>query len=135
VKEFADVFPEELPGLTPKRELDFVIHLKPRTKPIVRIPYRMSTPELQELKMQLNKLLDLELINPSLSPWGAPISFVINKDGSWRLCSDYCQLKKYTIENQYLLPRINDLFDHMKGVMIFLNVDFRSGYHKLCIKE
>jgi hypothetical protein len=86
VKEFADVFPEDLPGMPPERELEFTIDLKPRTEPIVRMPYRMSTPELQELKMQLKELLDLGLIRPSVSPWGAPVIFIRMKDGSWRLC-------------------------------------------------
>jgi hypothetical protein len=73
VKEFADVFPEELPGMPPERELEFTIDLKPGTEPIARTPYRMSIPELQELKMQLKELLDLGLIRPSVSPWGAPL--------------------------------------------------------------
>jgi hypothetical protein len=101
VKEFADVFPEELPGMPPERELEFTIDLKPGTEPIARTPYRMSTPELQELKMQLKELLDLGLIRPSVSPWGAPVIFIRKKDGSWRLCIDYRQLNKATIKNQY----------------------------------
>ena len=111
VKEFADLFPEELPGMPPERELEFTIDLKPGTEPIARTPYRMSTQELQELKMQLKELLDLGLIHPSVSPWGAPVVFIRKKDGSWRLCIDYRQLNKATIKNQYPLPRIDDLFD------------------------
>jgi hypothetical protein len=95
----------------------------------------MSTPELQELKMQLKELLDLGLIHPSVSPWGAPVIFIRKKDGSWRLCIDYHQLNKETIKNQYLLPRIDDLFDQMKGTMVFSKIDLRSGYHQLQIKE
>jgi hypothetical protein len=83
------------------------------------MPYRMSTPELQELKMKLKELLDLGLIRPSVSPWGAPVIFIRKKDGLWRLCIDYRQLNKVTIKNQYLLPRIDDLFDQMKGAMCF----------------
>jgi hypothetical protein len=135
VREFVDVFPEELPGLSPERELEFTIDLKPGTEPIARMPYRMSTPELQELKMQLKELLDLGLIRPSVSPWGVPVIFIWKKDGSWRLCIDYRQLNKETIKNQYLLPRIDDLFDQMKGVMVFSKIDLRSGYHQLQIKE
>jgi hypothetical protein len=85
VKEFADVFPEELPGMPPERELEFTIDLKPGTEPIARTPYRMSTPELQELKKQLKALLDLGLIRPSVSSWGAPVIFIRKKEGSWRL--------------------------------------------------
>jgi hypothetical protein len=135
VKEFADVFPEELLGMSPERELEFTIDLKLRTEPIARIPYRMSTPVLQELKMQLKELLDLGLIHPSLSLWSAPVIFIRKKDGSWRLCIDYHQLNKATIKNQYPLPRIDDLFDQMKGAMVFSKIDLRSGYHQLWIKE
>jgi hypothetical protein len=123
VKEFVHVFPEELPGMLPERELEFTIDLKPGTEPIARTPYRMSTPELQELKMQLKELLDLGLIRPSVSPWGAPVIFIRNKDGSWRLCIDYRQLNKATIKNQYPLPRIDDLFDQMKGATVFSKID------------
>jgi hypothetical protein len=99
VKEFADVFPEELPGMPPERELEFTIDLKPGTEPVAKTPNRMSTPELQELKMQLKGLLDLGLIRPSVSPWGAPVIFIRKKDGSWRLCIDYRQLNKAMIKN------------------------------------
>jgi hypothetical protein len=135
VKEFADIFPEELPRMSPKRKLEFTIDLKPGTEPIERTPYRMSTPELQELKMQLKELLDLGLIRPSVSPWGAPFIFIRKKDGSWRLCIDYRQLNKATIKNQYPLSRIDHLFDQMKGAMVFSKIDLRSGYHQLRIKE
>ena len=101
VREFADVFLEELPGMSPKRDLDFTIDLKLGTEPIARMPYRMSTSELKELKMQLKELLDLGLIRPSVSPWGAPVIFILKKDGSWRLCIDYRQLNKAMIKNQY----------------------------------
>jgi hypothetical protein len=89
VREFADVFPEELPGMPTERELEFTIDLKPGTEPIERTLYQMSTPELQELKMKLKELLDLGLIRSSVSPWGAPVIFIRKKDGSWRLCIDY----------------------------------------------
>jgi hypothetical protein len=82
VQDFSDVFPRELLVFLPERELDFTIDLKPRTELIARIPYRRSTPELQELKMKLNELLDIGLICPSVSPWGAPVIFIRKKDGS-----------------------------------------------------
>jgi hypothetical protein len=131
VREFADVFPEELPRMLPERELEFSIDLKLGTEPIARMPYRMSTPELQELKMQLKELLDLGLIRPSVSPCGAPVIFIQKKDGSWRLCIDYRQLNKATIKNQYPLPRIDDLFDQIKGATVFSKIDLRSRYHQL----
>jgi hypothetical protein len=99
VREFADVFPEELPRMSPEREFEFTIDLKPRNEPIARTPYRMSTLELQELNMQLKKLLDLGLIRPSVSLWGVPFIFIRKKDESWRLCIDYHQLNKETIKN------------------------------------
>jgi hypothetical protein len=123
VREFADVFPEELPRMLLERELDFTIDLKLGTEPIARMPYRMSTSELKELKMQLKELLDLGLIHRSVSPWGAPVIFIRNKDRSSRLCIDYRQLNKATIKNQYPLPRIDDLFNQMKGVTMFSKID------------
>jgi hypothetical protein len=87
------------------------------------------------LKIQLKDLLDLGLIRPSVSPWGAPMIFVRKKDGSWRLCIEYHQLNKATIKNQYSLPRIDDLFDQMKGETIFSKIELRSGYHQLQIKR
>jgi hypothetical protein len=134
VRSFLDVFPEELLGLLPKGELEFSTDLKSRTEPITRTPYRMSTPELQELKMKLKELLDLGLIRPSVSPWGASIIFIRKKDRSWRLFTDYRHLNKVTIKNQYLLSRINDLVDQMKGAKVFSRIDLRSRYHQLRIK-
>jgi hypothetical protein len=127
VREFADIFPEELPGMPPERELEFTIDLKPGTEPIARTPYRMPTPELQELKIQLKELLDLGLIRPSVSPWGAPVVFIWKKDRSWRFCIDYYQLNKVTIKNQYPLPRIDDLFDQMKGATGFSKIICDQG--------
>jgi hypothetical protein len=135
VREFADIFPKELPGMPPERELEFTLDLKLRTEPIERTPYRMSTPELQELRMQLKELLDLGLRCLSVSPWGVHVIFIGKKDGLWRLCIDYRQLNKATIKNQYLLPRIDDMFDQMKGATMFSKIDLRSGYHQLWIKE
>jgi hypothetical protein len=135
VREFADVFPKKLPGMLPERELEFTIDLKLGIEPIARIPYRMLTPKLQELRMQLKALLDLKLIHPSVSPWGVPVIFIQNKDGSWRIYIDYRQLNKSTIKNRYPFPRIDDLFNHMKGMMVFSRIDLRPRYHQLQIKE
>jgi hypothetical protein len=97
--------------------------------------YRLSTLELHKLKIKLKELLDLGLIHPSVSPWGAPVIFIQKKDGSWRPCIDYRQLNKAMIKNQYHLPRIEDWFDQMKGAMMFSKIDLRSGYHQLWIEE
>ena len=94
VCEFSDVFPEELPGLPPEREIEFCIDVVPGMDPISMPPYRMAPTKLKELNEQLKELLDKGFIRPSTSPWGAPMLFVKNKDGSLRLCIDYRQLNK-----------------------------------------
>ena len=113
VRDFLDVFPDDLPGPPPEREVDFPIDLVPGTAPISLPPYRMAPTELKELKAQLQELVDGGFIRPSTSPWGAPVLFVKKKDGTWRLCIDYRQLNKVTIRNKYPLPRIDDLFDQL----------------------
>ena len=133
VNEFLDVFPEEIPGMPPKREIDFTIDLVPGTAPISKAPYRMAPAEMGELKEQLQDLLDKGYIRPSASPWGAPVLFVKKKDGGLRLCIDYRELNKVTIKNKYPLPRIDDLFDQLRGATVFSKIDLRSGYHQLRI--
>jgi hypothetical protein len=128
LKEFEDVF-KEVPGLPPKRDFDFSINLTPGATPVSKIPYRMSTPELKELQIQLEELLKKGYIHPSVSPWGAPILFVKNKDGTLGLSIDFRQLNKVTVKNKYPMPRIDDLFDQLKDAKIFSNIDLRSGYH------
>ncbi|KAL4011131.1 hypothetical protein IC575_028178 [Cucumis melo] len=135
VRDYPDVFPEELPGLPPHREVEFAIELEPGTVPISRAPYRMAPAELKELKVQLQELLDKGFIRPSVSPWGAPVLFVKKKDGSMRLCIDYRELNKVTVKNRYPLPRIDDLFDQLEGATVFSKIDLRSGYHQLRIKD
>ena len=135
VEEFADVFPDELPGLPPVREIDFTIDLLPGTTPISQAPYRMAPAELQELKTQLQELVAKGFVRPSISPWGAPVLFVKKKDGSLRLCIDYRKLNQVTVKNKYPLPRIDDLFDQLKNAKVFSKIDLRSGYHQLRIRE
>ncbi|XP_042059685.1 uncharacterized protein LOC121804234 [Salvia splendens] len=135
VREFPDVFPDTLPGLPPDRRLEFTIDLEPGAAPISKAPYRMAPKELGELKLQLQELLDLGFIRPSVSPWGAPVLFVKKKDGTLRMCIDYRELNKVTLKNKYPLPRIDDLFDQLKGASIFSKIDLRSGYHQLKIRS
>eukprot|EP00253_Pinus_taeda_P005349 PITA_05349 len=135
IQEFADVFPEEILGLPPRRDIDFTIELVPGAAPVSRAPYRMSIPELTELKMQLQELLEKNYIRPSVSPWGAPVLFVKKKDDTLRMCIDYRQLNKLTIKNKYPLPRIDELFDQVKGATVFSKIDLRSGYHQIRIKD
>ena len=135
VSDFPVVFPEELLGLPPQREIEFAIDVVPGATPASVTPYRMAPLELKELKLQLQELLDKGFIRPSVSPWGAPVLFVKKKDGTLRLCVDYRQLNKLTVKNKYPLPRIDDLFDQLKGASIFSKIDLRSGYHQLKIKD
>jgi hypothetical protein len=127
VREFPDVFLEELPRMSSDREVEFVIDLLSRTTPISKRPYRMSVEELKELKKQLTELQEARYIRPSSSPWGALILFVQKKDGSQRMCVDYKSLNDVTIKNKYPLPRIEDLFDQMRGTRVFSKIDLRSG--------
>jgi hypothetical protein len=134
VRDFLDVFTEELPGMPPDREVEFVIDLLPGTVPISKQPYRMSIEELKELKKQLTELQEAGYIRPSSSPWGAPVLFVQKKDGSQRMCVDYRSLNDVTVKNKYQLPRIEDLFDQMRGARVFSKIDLRSGYHQMKIR-
>ncbi|GKF97390.1 hypothetical protein Tco_0293211, partial [Tanacetum coccineum] len=108
VKEFFDVFPEDLPGLPLVRQVEFQIELIPGAAPVARTPYRLAPSEMQELSNQLQELTDRGFIRPSTSPWGAPVLFVKKKDESFRMCIDYRELNKLTIKNRYPLPRIDD---------------------------
>jgi hypothetical protein len=133
VNEFPDVFPEELPGMPPDRDIEFVIELKLDITPIYKTPYRIATPELAELMEHIKELLEKRFIHPSSSPWGAPVIFVSKKDGTQRLCVDYCALNKVTVKNKYPLPMIDDLFDQLCGARVLSKIDLRLGYHQLKI--
>ncbi|KAM2668750.1 hypothetical protein EV2_020312 [Malus domestica] len=107
-------FPRNYLAYPPDREAEFTIDL---------------------LKTQLQELVDKGFIQPSTSPWGAPVLFVRKKNGTLRLCIDYRQLNRVTIKNRYPLPRINDLFDQLKGACVFSKIDMRSGYYQLKIRS
>jgi hypothetical protein len=135
VNEFPDVFPEELPGMLPDQDIEFVIELKPGTTPIYKTPFRMTTLELAELKEHIRELLEKGFIHPSSSPCGAPVIFVPKKDGTQRLCMDYRALNEVTVKNKYPLLRIDDLFDQLWGACVFSKIDLRLGYHLLKVRE
>ncbi|GJW61574.1 putative reverse transcriptase domain-containing protein [Tanacetum coccineum] len=135
VQEFPEVFPEDLPGIPPTRQVEFRIDLIPGAAPVARTPYRLAPSEMKELAEQLQELTDKDFIRPSSSPWGAPVLFVKKKDGSFRMCIDYRELNKLTVKNRYPLPRIDDLFDQLQGSSIYSNIDLRSGYHQLRVQE
>jgi hypothetical protein len=132
--EFPYVFPEDLSGMPPDRDVEFVIELQPGTAPISRRSYKMTPKELAELKVQLNELLDKGYIHSSSSSWGCPALFVKKKYQSLKLCVDYRPLNAITIKNKYPLPRIDILFDQHAGAKVFSKIDLRSGYHQIKIR-
>jgi hypothetical protein len=134
VCEYPDVFPDDLPGMPPDRDVEIVIELQPGTAPISKRPYRMPPKELAELKIQLQELLDKGYIRPSSSPWGSPALFVKKKDGSLRMCVDYHPLNAVKIKNKYPLPRIDVLFDQLASAKVFSKIDLRLGCHQIKIR-
>nr|GEX96279.1 putative reverse transcriptase domain-containing protein [Tanacetum cinerariifolium] len=129
------VSPDKLPGLHPPKQLEFRIDLIPNVAHVARAPYRLAPFEMKELSEQLRELSEKGFIRPSSSPLGASVLFVKKKDGSFRMCIDYRELKKLTIKNQYPLPRIDDLFDQLQGSNVYSKIDLWSGYHQLRIRE
>ncbi|GJS78185.1 hypothetical protein Tco_0728066 [Tanacetum coccineum] len=114
VRDFPEVFPNDLTGLPPVREIEFRIDLIPGALPVVKSPYRLAPSEMQELSNQLKDLQEKGFIRPSHSPWGAPVLFVKKKYGALRMCIDYRELNTLTIKNRYPLPKIDDLFDQLQ---------------------
>ncbi|GKB87432.1 putative reverse transcriptase domain-containing protein [Tanacetum coccineum] len=135
IRNFPEVFPEELPGLPLPRQVEFRIDLVPGAATVACAPYRLAPSEMKELSIQLQELLKKGFIRPSSSLWGAPILFVKKKDGSFRMCIDYHELNKLIVKNRYPLLRIDDLFDQLQGSSMYSKIDLRSGYHQLRIKE
>ncbi|GKD45112.1 putative reverse transcriptase domain-containing protein [Tanacetum coccineum] len=133
--EFPKVFPDDLPGLPPPRQVKFGIELMPGVAPIARAPYRLAPSEIKELSDQLKELSKKGFIHPISLPWGAPVLFVKKKDGSFRMCIDYRELNKLTVKNQYPVPRIDDLFDQLQGSCVYSRIALQSGYHQLRIRE
>jgi hypothetical protein len=134
VSEFPDVFPKELPGMPPERKVEFAIELIPGTAPISKRAYRVFELELVELKKQIDELLEKGYIRLSTSTWAAPVIFVEKKDDTKRMCIDYRALNEVTIKNKYPLPRIEDLFDQLRGARVFSKIDLRLGYKQLRIQ-
>ena len=128
-------FRDELPGLPPHRDVDFSIELHPSTSPISMTSHRMAPVEFQELRVQLHELLDKGFLRPSTSPWGAPVLFTKKKDKTLQLCIDYRHLNRVTIKNRYPLPKIDDLFDQLRGERVYSKIDLRTGYHQLRVRE
>ncbi|GJZ26222.1 putative reverse transcriptase domain-containing protein [Tanacetum coccineum] len=131
IQDFPKVFPKDLSGLPPTRQVEFQIDLMPGAAPVARAPYQLAPSEMKELSKQLQELSDKGFIRPSSSPWGAPVLFVKKKDGSFQMCIDYQELNKLTVKNRYPLPRNDDLFDQLQGSSVYSKIDLRSGYHQL----
>nr|GEX46385.1 putative reverse transcriptase domain-containing protein [Tanacetum cinerariifolium] len=135
IREFPKVFPDDLLGLPPPRQVEFQIDLAPGAAPVARTPYRLAPSKMKELAKQLQELSKKGFIRPTSSTWGAPVLFVKKKDGSFRMCIDYRELNKLTFKNRYPLPRIDDLFDQLQGSSVYSKINLRTGYHQLRIRE
>nr|GEU55459.1 putative reverse transcriptase domain-containing protein [Tanacetum cinerariifolium] len=150
IRDFPEVFPDDLSGLPPPWQVELRIDLVPRAVPVARAPYRLAPLEMKELAKQLQELSEkgfIQLakqlqelsekgfIRPSSSPWGALVLFVKKKDGSFCMCIDYIELNKLTVKNRYPLPRIDDLFDQLQGSSVYSKIELRTGYHQLRIRE
>jgi len=136
LSRYQDVFPDDLPkDLPPSRNVDHHIEVLPGSTPPTRPTYQLSLTEMDELRRQLDDLLERGFIRPSKSPYGAPVLFVRKKEGDMRMCVDYRALNKQTIKNTYPLPRIDELLDRLNGATIFSKIDLRSGYHQIRVHE
>jgi hypothetical protein len=135
IREFPDVFLDDLSGMPPERAIEFKIELQPGTASISKALYKMSREELAELKIQLKDLLDKGFIRPSLSPWGCPVLFVSKKDKGLYLCVEDRPLNAVTIKNKYPLSCIDILFDQLAGAQVFSKIDLRSNYHQIKIRD
>jgi len=133
VSEFPDVFPDELPGMPPDRDIEFSIDLLSSTAPIAKCPYCMASIEHEEVKKTIDELLAKGYIRCSFSPCAFLVLLVEKKDGAKRMCVDYRELNAVTIKNKHPLLRIEDLFDQLQGACVFSKIDLRSGYHQLKI--
>ena len=131
-KKAFELLPE---GLPPDRDVGHTIPFEPGHRPPFKQPYRMSPLELAEVEKQVAELLRLGHIEPSKSPYGAPVLFVRKKDGTLRMCFDYRALNKITVRNTYPLPRIDELLDRLRGGKVFSSLDLASGYHQIRIAD
>ncbi|GJW16304.1 putative reverse transcriptase domain-containing protein [Tanacetum coccineum] len=135
IRDFPEVFPDDLPGLPPPRQVEFRIDLVPGAAPVARALYHLVSSEMIELLVQLQELLEKGFIHPSSSLWEARVLFVKKKNGSFQMCIDYRELNKLKIKNRYPLPRIDDLFDQLQGSSMYSKIDLRLGDHQFRIKE
>ncbi|KAK1628254.1 hypothetical protein QYE76_002569 [Lolium multiflorum] len=136
MKEFGDVFPEEVPaGLPPLRGIEHQIDLIPGASLPNRAPYRTNPEETKEIQKQVQALLDKGYIRISLSPCVVPVILVPKKDGTWRMCVDCRAINNITIQYRHPIPRLEDMLDELSGAAVFSKIDLRSGYHQIRMKE
>jgi hypothetical protein len=133
IREFLDMFPDDLPRMTPEKAIEFKIELQPGTAPIAKASYNMSHVELKELKIKLQGLLDKGYISRSTSPWGCSMLFVEKTGKELRLCVDYHPLNAVTIKSKYPLPCIDIQFEQLAGAQVFSMIDLHSSYHQIKI--
>ncbi|GJP81962.1 hypothetical protein CLOP_g12092, partial [Closterium sp. NIES-67] len=132
IREYPEIFPDDLPsGLPPERPQDHKIELEPSAQPTVRTQWRLTQPELHELRNQLDYLLAKGFIRPSTSPFAAPIMFTPKKDGGLCMCTDYRALNRVTIKSPYPISRTDELIDNLRGARYFSKIDLRGGYHQI----
>ncbi|KAJ9531760.1 hypothetical protein QJQ45_021907 [Haematococcus lacustris] len=132
-EEFPTVFQDMPAGLPPDRGVGHTIRLEPGHAPPYQRARRYSLKEMDEMRKQVAELLAKKLIEPSSSPYGAPVLFVQKRDGTLRMCIDFRALNKLTVRDRYPLPRIDDLFDRVQGKTVFSSLDLQSGYHQIRI--
>ncbi|CAI7934618.1 unnamed protein product, partial [Closterium sp. NIES-54] len=132
IRQYPDIFPDDLPpGLPPERPEDHKIQLEPGAQPTVRTQWRLTQPELEELRSQIDALLEKGFIRASTSPFAAPILFTPKKYGGLCMCIDYRALNRVTIKTRYPIPRTDDLLDQLRGARYFSKIDLRGGYHQI----
>ncbi|CAI7826987.1 unnamed protein product [Closterium sp. NIES-53] len=136
LKRFPRIFPDDLPeGLPPQRAHDHRIELEPGAQPTVQRQFRLTQPELDELRKQLDYLLEKKFIRLSSSPFAAPILFTPKKDGGFRMCIDYRALNRVTVKSQYPIPRADELIDQLRTARVFSKIDLRGGYHQIRVEQ
>jgi hypothetical protein len=135
LQRFSKTFGPLPKHLPPERAVDHEIKLEPGAKPPFLPIYHLSPRELEEVKEQLTMLIEAGFIQPSKSPFGAPIIFVPKKNGKLRMCVDYRALNAVTVKNRYPLPRIDELLDRLQGSSVYTKLDLQSGYWQIRIKE
>ncbi|GJP56149.1 hypothetical protein CLOM_g15199 [Closterium sp. NIES-68] len=136
IRKHVDIFLNDLlAGLQPQRPHDHKTELKPSAQPIVQTQWRLTQPELDELRRQLDYLLEKGFVRPSTSPFAALILFTPKKDGGQHMCIDYRALNRVTIKSQYPIPRAEKLMDQLHGARFFSKIDLRGGYHQIRVNE